>query len=68
MAKFIQVHVGGQARLVNLDWIEDIWEGENNSAIIYFAFNIPDCSEQGSYEVDETYDDLVYMIRRQTNG
>lgn len=68
MAKFIQVHVNGQAHFINLDWIEGIRADEHNSAMIYFAFNNPNCLEQDSYVVDETYDDLVYMIRRQTNG
>lgn len=68
MAKFIQVHCNGQARLFNLDWIEEIRDGKDDGSIIYFAFNLPNCIYQDSCGVDEKYDDLVHMIRRQTNG
>lgn len=68
MAKFIQVHCNGQARLLNLDWVEEIWDDGNDGAIIYYAFACPNRPDQDIAHVDEKYDDLVYMIRRQTNG
>lgn len=30
MADFIEVHQQGKPRLVNLDWVEDIWPTEDD--------------------------------------
>ena len=59
MADFIEVHQQGKPRLVNLDWVEDIWTTENG-AQIYFAFTSPDDTSQYFITTDERYD----MIKR----
>lgn len=59
MADFIEVHLQGKPRLVNLDWVEDIWPTENG-AQIYFAFTSPDDTSQDFITTDESYD----MIKR----
>ena len=61
MAKFIEVRKDGEPRLVNLDWVEDIWQTVNG-AQIYFAWTIPDCATQDFVTTDESYDELKRLI------
>lgn len=61
MAKFIEVHKDGEPRLVNLDWVEDIWPTVNG-AQIYFAWELPDCATQDFVTVDESYEELKRLI------
>lgn len=58
MADFIEVHQQGKPRLVNLDWVEDIWPTENGTQI-YFAF------AQDFSTVDESYDKIKRIIAYQ---
>ena len=58
---FIEVtDLDGRKRLVNTDWIEEIWEGDNAS--IYFAYNCPSGVDQDSLVVKESYSEIKRMI------
>ena len=61
MSKFIEVHKDGEPRLVNLDWVEDIWPTVNG-AQIYFALVLPDGATQDFVTTDENYDKLKRLI------
>ena len=64
MADFIEVHLQGKHRLVNLDWVEDIWPTENGTEI-YFAFTSPDDTSQDFITTDESYDEIKRIIAYQ---
>ena len=64
MADFIEVHQQGKPRLVNLDWVEDIWPTEHG-AQIYFAFTRPDATLQDFTTTDESYDKIKHIIAYQ---
>lgn len=61
MAKFIEVHKDGEPRLVNLDWVEDIWPTVNG-AQIYFAGVLPAFETQDFVTTDESYEELKRLI------
>lgn len=61
MADFIEVHQLGKPRLVNLDWVEEIWPTENGTQI-YFAFTCPDATSQDFITADESYDKIKRML------
>lgn len=61
MAEYIEVHMDGEPRLVNLDWVEDIWPTVNG-AQIYFAWVVPGFDTQDFATVDESYDELKRLI------
>lgn len=61
MAKFIEVHCNKEKRLVNLDWVEDIWDGDIHR-YIYFAFNAPNACEQDYIKVDESHEEIARKI------
>lgn len=58
MEQFIEVHVKGAKRLINLRWVEDIKKVPDGSATIYFASNCPDI------ETDESYSEILSKIWR----
>lgn len=64
MADFIEVHLQGEPRLVNLDWVEDIWPTGNGTQI-YFAFTSPDDTSQDFITIDESYDKIKRIIAYQ---
>lgn len=64
MADFIEVHQLGKPRLVNLDWVEDIWPTENGTQI-YFALTSPDAVLQNYTTTDESYDKIKRIIASQ---
>lgn len=64
MADFIEVHLQGKPRLVNLDWVEDIWPTENGTQI-YFAFTSPDDTSQDFITIDESYDKIKSIVAYQ---
>ena len=66
MDKFIEVHQNGEKRFINLRWVEEIREDKNYCVTIYFAFTNPNCIEQDYLNVDESYDEIKRLIRRQT--
>ena len=56
MKQFIEVHIKGEKRLNNLQWIEEIRKNSDGSASIYFAF------DQNYTEVDESYNEILNKI------
>ena len=61
IADFIEVHQLGKPRLVNLDWVEEIWPMENGTQI-YFAFTSLDAVSQDFITTDESYDKIKRII------
>ena len=61
MADFIEVHQQGKPRLVNLDWVEEIYPSQYG-AQIYYAFSVPDETEQDFFKADETYEEIKRLI------
>ena len=58
MSNFIEVtDLEGRKRLINTDWIEEIWDGAN--ATIYFVFQIENLGDQDSLVVKESYAEIV---------
>lgn len=62
MRNFIVVHVKGKERIVNLAWVEEIWE-DFGHAVIYFAFQGEGYTEQDHICTDETYSAVKQMFR-----
>ena len=56
MKQFIEVHIKGEKRLINLQWVEEIRKNPDGSASIYFAF------DQNYTEVDESYNEILNKI------
>ncbi len=67
MAKFIEVHQGGKPRLINLEWVEDIWPAENGTQI-YFAFTGVDNTSQDYISTDEGYEEIRELIASAQGG
>lgn len=62
MAKFIEVtDEGGQKHLINLAWVEDIWDQESG-ADIYFAFSCPNQIDQDYLRVQESYEEIKRKV------
>ena len=65
MSKFIElVDSGGRFHFVNVDYIEDVVKIGVNECEVYFAFNCPNACEQDYIKPQQTYDDVVAMIRK----
>lgn len=64
MAEFIAVHECGVERMVNLAWVEEVWQNSDGKAVIYFAFQSAGYFEQDSIKTDETYDEVKRKIWR----
>lgn len=61
MADFIEVHTNGNPKLVNLDWVEEIYPSQYG-AQIYYAFSVPDETDQDFFKADETYEEIKRLI------
>ena len=58
---FIEVtDLDGRKRLINTNWIEEIWDGDY--AIIYFAFQADNMVYQDSLVVAESYEEIKRKI------
>lgn len=66
MAKFIEVHVAGIPRLINLDWVEEIIPSQEKSTI-YYGFSGEE-NFQDYIIPDETYEELRLMIGAAQGG
>ena len=64
MNDFIEVHVHGERRLVNLRSVEDIWDMGKDGTAIYFTFSAPNAVDQDCIFADEAYDEVRRMIWR----
>ena len=58
MEQFIEVHIEGVKRLINLRWVEEICKNPDGSAKIYFA------GDQNYTKVDESYSEILSKIWR----
>ena len=62
VAKFIEVtNIAGKKRLINLAWVEDIWD-EENGVCIYFAYSAPHAVEQHYIRVLESYEEIKRKV------
>ena len=63
MAKFIEVTaLDGTKRLINLAWVEDIWDRGGTGVDIYFAFSAPHAFEQHFLRVLESYEEIKRKV------
>ena len=60
MAKFIELPlIDGQMVCINANYIEEIRSIDDNTCIIYMAFNIPDAVDQDTIKVNMPYGAVV---------
>ena len=60
MAKFIELPlIDGQTVCINANYIEEIRSIDENTCIIYMAFNIPDAVDQDTLKVNLPYSTVV---------
>lgn len=64
MADFIEVHQQGKPRLVNLDWVQEIYPSQCGAQIFY-AFSVPGGANQDFFTADESYDEIKRIIAYQ---
>ena len=64
MEQFIEVHIKGVKRLINLRWVEVILKEPDGCATICFAFNEPNSIDQDYMKVDESYSEILSKIWR----
>lgn len=62
MKGFIEVTAKNGTHLLNVKYIEDVWEDEDGKFTIYLAFNAPDADEQDHIFPYESYDEVKRMI------
>lgn len=51
-------------RYLNINYIEEVAESDNDSCYIYMAFNCPDATDQDYFIVKRPYDEIVDIIKR----
>lgn len=60
MAKFIELPlIDGQMVCINANYIEEIRSIDDNTCIIYMAFNVPDAEDQDTIKVNMPYGAVV---------
>ena len=64
MSGFIKItDIEGNRRLLNVNYIEEVFELNNEESTIYFAFNCPNATSQDNIMVNIPFDELVKMIQ-----
>ena len=58
MEQFIEVHIEGVKKLINLRWVEEIKKNSDGRASIYLKF------DQNYTKVDESYSEILSKIWR----
>lgn len=66
MKGFIEVTTKNGTHLLNMKYIEDVWEDENGECTIYLAFNAPDAVKQDYILPYESYDEVKKKIEEAT--
>lgn len=66
MKGFIEVTTENGTHLLNMKYIEDVWEDEDGECTIYLAFNAPDAVEQDYIHPYESYDEVKKKIEEAT--
>ena len=54
---------GGNRRLINIRHIEEVIENADGACTIYMAFNVPDAIEQDYIDTNNSFDEIVEMIK-----
>ena len=63
MREFIQVlNKDNKCVLININYIEEVVESNNNTCTIYLAFNSPNNDAQDYEDVDESYHSIKSKI------
>ena len=66
MKSFIEVTTENGTHLLNMKYIEDVWEDEDGECTIYLAFNAPDAVKQDYILPYESYDEVKKKIEEAT--
>ena len=66
MKGFIEVTTENGTHLLNMKYIEDVWEDEDGECTIYLAFNAPDAVKQDYILPYESYDEVKKKIEEAT--
>lgn len=66
MKGFIEVTTENGTHLLNMKYIEDVWEDEDGECTIYLAFNAPDAVKQDYILPYESYDEVKKKIEEGT--
>lgn len=66
MKGFIEVTTENGTHLLNMKYIEDVWEDEDGECTIYLAFNAPDAVKQDYILPHESYDEVKRKIEEAT--
>ena len=66
MKGFIEVTAENGTHLLNMKYIEDVWEDEDGECTIYLAFNAPDAVKQDYILPYESYDEVKKKIEEAT--
>ena len=66
MKGFIEVTTENGTHLLNMKYIEDVWEDEDGECTIYLAFNAPDAVKQDYILPYENYDEVKKKIEEVT--
>lgn len=66
MKGFIEVTTENGTHLLNMKYIEDVWEDEDGECTIDLAFNAPDAVKQDYILPYESYDEVKKKIEEAT--
>lgn len=66
MKGFIEVTTENGTHLLNMKYIEDVWEDKDGECTIYLAFNAPDAVKQDYILPYESYDEVKKKIKEAT--
>ena len=66
MKGFIEVTAKNGTHLLNVKYIEDVWEDEDGKFTIDLAFNAPDAAKQDYILPYESYDEVKKKIEEAT--
>ena len=66
MKGFIEVTTENGTHLLNMKYIEDVWEDKGGECTIYLAFNAPDAVKQDYILPYESYDEVKKKIEETT--
>lgn len=66
MKGFIEVTTENGTHLLNMKYIEDVWEDEDGECTIYLAFNAPDAVKQDYILPYESYNEVKKKIEEAT--
>lgn len=62
MKGFIEVHHKNGVHLLNVKYIEDVWDDNSGICTIWLAYTVPDSTEQDMIIPRESYDEVKRMI------